>query len=226
MEGWMKIVYVDFDGTLVRSNSFHYLYYCLRQKLTESRSSSALFWYLVCWLGLPFFILLHKCSDALRDRVTYWFYRGMQRAEIRSYAGKYFREHQAIAYKNTVHYLKVKKLEGYAIVIVSGSIQEIVSEAAKELGLAAVIDHYLAARLEYEDEIATGLICGEPMVRAEKVQAIRCFEQNLNVSERICISDSLSDLPMLELTQTAIVVNPNSKLKRHAERRRWLVWEA
>lgn len=220
----MRLVYVDFDGTLVSSNSFQYIYFCLLHKFKESRSLVSLFQLAAFLLGIPILLLIHLSSAKLRDRVSYYFYKGLSHKEIAAYAEKFFRERQHVTYQKIVNYLQQCKAEGYKIVVVSGSIAEVVKSACKVLGLKQTIDAYITARLEFLDDKASGRLTDGPMVEEEKVKAIRRYEKGWQIRERISISDSYSDLPMLELANKQVLVNPSNKLKRYALEKQWNYW--
>jgi phosphoserine phosphatase len=92
---------------------------------------------------------------------------------------------------------------------------------ARELG----IPHVVATHLEVEDGCFTGRVM-TPMgygqgkvVLAERLAA----EQGFSLDDATFYSDSFTDLPLLERVRTPVVVNPDRRLRRIAERRRWRV---
>jgi len=46
---------------------------------------------------------------------------------------------------------------------------------------------------------------------------------HIDLAHSYFYSDSYNDLPMLERVGTAVAVNPDSRLRRHARRRGWSV---
>jgi HAD superfamily phosphoserine phosphatase-like hydrolase len=219
----MKIVYVDFDGTLVRSNSFQYLYFNLWHTWTTSRTIRTLATFMACALAYPLLVMAHYTDSRLRDRLTYFFYWGLSQKDLEEAAEVYFQKRQVLI-PQTKAFLQEKKQAGYSIVIISGSIREVVVQASQQLDLADVVDHVITARLVYKGQVANGRMMHPPMVEEEKVRAIHAFEKGLNVQDRICVSDSWSDRPMLDLGRHSVVINPDSKLKIHAVNKNWDIW--
>ena len=111
--------------------------------------------------------------------------------------------------------------EGDIVAIVTGSTPYAALPLARELG----IPHVVATHLEVEDGCFTGRVM-TPMgygqgkvVLAERLAA----EQGFSLDDATFYSDSFTDLPLLERVRTPVVVNPDRRLRRIAERRRWRV---
>jgi len=110
---------------------------------------------------------------------------------------------------------------GHETYIISASPIEIVQPLAHALDMTAGI----GTRGEVVDGIYTGKLDG-PFCYAEgKAEAIRsiAFERNIDLSASYSYSDSVSDLPMMELTGHAIAVNPDSEMRRSAQERGWTI---
>jgi HAD superfamily phosphoserine phosphatase-like hydrolase len=60
------------------------------------------------------------------------------------------------------------------------------------------------------DKRCLGTIRGKDCIENEKVRRIKAAFNNCNFNESISFSDSISDLPMLQLTGTAVVVSHNN----------------
>jgi HAD superfamily hydrolase (TIGR01490 family) len=110
---------------------------------------------------------------------------------------------------------------GDLIVLATGSTQY----AARPVAHGVGIEHVLSSRLEVG---ASGTFTGKP--------AALCFGQHkVTLAERWAAehgvdlrassfySDSFNDLPMLERVGTAIAINPDARLRRHARKRGWAV---
>jgi HAD superfamily hydrolase (TIGR01490 family) len=112
------------------------------------------------------------------------------------------------------------KLCGRDVVIVSASGEEVVAPIARALGAT----HAMATRMVVEDGKYTGEISfycyGEG-----KAQAIRELAAREGYALEHCYaySDSVTDLPMLELVGHPAVVNPDRNLRRDALSRGWPV---
>ncbi len=98
--------------------------------------------------------------------------------------------------------------------------------AAGPLARRLAIDHVVSTVFELDaDRRFTGravypLCLGEGKVeRAEGLAR----EHGFRLDEAVFYSDSVSDLPLLERVAEPVVVNPDPRLRRVAERRRWRI---
>jgi HAD superfamily phosphoserine phosphatase-like hydrolase len=221
----MKIVYVDFDETLVTSNSFHYLYAIRRRVISIEPKAAMFFWFMLMMVLAPLLILSHFISGSLRDQLSYFFYRGLSEAMIRKLAADYFTENSQLLRRPLVEWLRERKREGYQILIVSGSVTQVVEAAIQAYQLEELVDHVLTTRLVFARGKAQGCIQGLPLVGRQKVNVVRAFEGTSRVTQRLVVTDSMSDRPLLEFATEAVVVNPKARLRRYALARNWRVWE-
>lgn len=87
------------------------------------------------------------------------------------------------------------------------------------------IDHVVCTEFEVKDGVFTGrpeapLCLGEgKVVRAERLAKSLDFK----LEDAIFYTDSISDLPLLERVAERVIVNPDPRLRRVAERRGWRV---
>ena len=107
---------------------------------------------------------------------------------------------------------------GDVIVLATGS----TVYAARPVAGGVGIEHVLASQLEVQGGAFTGrpsaLCFGHHKVTlAEKWAA----DNGIDLGASTFYSDSFNDLPLLERVGTAVAVNPDSRLRRHAQRRGW-----
>lgn len=114
------------------------------------------------------------------------------------------------------------KLCGRDVVIVSASGEEVVAPIARALGAT----HAMATRMVVEDGKYTGEIAfycyGEGKAEAIRQLAAR---EGYALEHCYAYSDSITDLPMLEIVGHPTVVNPDRALRRAAAERQWEVRE-
>lgn len=116
--------------------------------------------------------------------------------------------------------LKRHQADGHKVVIVSASGNEIVGPISEILGA----DDFIATELEIFNGKYTGAITfyayGE-----NKVTAISAFatKHNIDLNASYAYSDSITDLPMLEVVGHPVVVNPDVALNEVALERSWPV---
>lgn len=107
---------------------------------------------------------------------------------------------------------------GHVVVLATGSTVYAARPVARGVG----IEHVLSSELEVEAGAFTGrpsaLCFGHHKVTlAEKWAAAH----GVDLARSYFYSDSFNDLPMLSRVGTAIAVNPDARLRRHARRQGW-----
>lgn len=118
------------------------------------------------------------------------------------------------------HAVSTHRDAGDVIVLATGATQYAALAVAQGLG----IEHTLCSRLEVDGGRFTGKLaamCFGP----HKVTLAEGFaaEHGIDLARSTFYSDSYNDLPMLERVGTAVAVNPDVRLWRHARRRGWRV---
>lgn len=111
-----------------------------------------------------------------------------------------------------------------ARVIVTATNSFVTWPIARELG----IENLIATEPEEIDGEFTGRVAGTPAFREGKVERLREWlkEHDLKwemFDEIWFYSDSLNDLPLLEIVSHPVAVDPDETLKEHALREDWLV---
>ncbi|GAB5498484.1 MAG: HAD family hydrolase [Pseudohongiellaceae bacterium] len=97
------------------------------------------------------------------------------------------------------------------------------------IAAAYQVDQLLATDLQLADGRVTGDILGIPCFQAGKVQRLQQWlaedevarREQLRLADSIFYSDSSNDLPLLEQAGTAVVVDPDERLKAAARERNW-----
>jgi HAD superfamily hydrolase (TIGR01490 family) len=112
------------------------------------------------------------------------------------------------------------RARGHVVVLATGSTIYAARPVARGIG----IDHVLSTELEVEAGKFTGrpraLCFGHHKVALAEAWADR---HGVDLAASYFYSDSYNDLPMLERVGTAIAVNPDTRLTRHARRRGWSI---
>lgn len=114
------------------------------------------------------------------------------------------------------------KARGDATYLVTAAPVELAQSLADELGMSGAIG--TVAEVD-EDGIYTGVLPGPVLHGEEKAQAVaaRARELGLDLAQSSAYSDSVNDLPILELVGHPYAVNPARALKRLADERGWPV---
>ena len=111
--------------------------------------------------------------------------------------------------------LEAAKVSGARVMLVSGTYQPILEAFAERFGFEAI-----GTPLELEGDRLTGRLAGSVNVGAIKCSSLQAQLGQLSLTR--AYGDTLSDVPMLESAQEAIVVTGNdSALERLAKQRGW-----
>jgi HAD superfamily hydrolase (TIGR01490 family) len=110
---------------------------------------------------------------------------------------------------------------GHEVYLISATPDFLAQELAASLGATAGI----GSGLEIEDGVFTGRFTGGTMHGAEKARAAEALmaEHGLEPADCYAYSDSSNDLPLLSAVGTAVAVNPDHSLARHARESGWRV---
>jgi HAD superfamily hydrolase (TIGR01490 family) len=210
--------FFDMDRTLVRANtgSLYIRWVRARGEITRWRMFRAFTW-----------IAQYKLSildmDAVVARVTAEM-AGDSEAELAEKALDFTREHvlPAIAPK-ALEAIARHRRDGHVVAILSSSTPYVTEPLARHLG----IEHVLCTRLVVRDGKFDGTYQRPACYGAGKVHWAEQFarERGVDLGRSFFYTDSYSDLPMLERVGEARVVNPDTRLKRHARRVGWEVDE-
>ena len=115
------------------------------------------------------------------------------------------------------------RAEGHVVAILSTSTPYVVEPLARHLG----IEHAICTRMNIADGCFDGTHKKPACYGAGKVHWAEAFakEQDVDLARSFFYTDSYTDLPMLERVGIARVINPDTRLKRHARRVGWAVDE-
>jgi HAD superfamily hydrolase (TIGR01490 family) len=149
-------------------------------------------------------------------------FRGQSEAALETEAKAWFEEMVAqTIYPEAEEIVRKHKADGHVVAIVSGATKFVVRPLAQRLG----IEHLLYTRLETEGGSFTGRVI-EPICFEEgKIYWLQQFieEHGIDLAKSWFYTDSITDLPLLDLVGHPVATNPDPLLYRAAVRRRWPV---
>ena len=205
--------FFDMDNTLLRVDSgmswVRFLY--RRGELPPRMVAKALYWQALYKLAV-------LDMDAVFTRLVEDL-RGDSEAEMIAKCEIWYRDHVApevapLARAAVEHH----RTQGHVVVLATGSTLYAARPVARGVG----IDHVLSTELEVADGKFTGrpraLCFGRHKVALAESWAAR---NGIDLGASYFYSDSYNDVPLLERVGTAIAVNPDARLRRHARRRGW-----
>ncbi len=116
----------------------------------------------------------------------------------------------------------VLQFKNELIAIVTATNSFITGPIAREFG----IEHLIATELEEQGGEFTGRSVGAPSFKNGKVVRVNAWLNDMGLSfnefeETLFFSDSINDLPLLEIVQKPVAVNPDAKLLAYATTNKW-----
>lgn len=134
---------------------------------------------------------------------------------VRAASGSAIKPH---CYLDALDAIALHRASGHAIVIASASPQPLVEPLSELLGA----DFILATQVEVADGKLTGEVdnFNHGKLKAAAVQRL-AQKQGWHLAQCWAYSDSLSDLPLLELVGHPVTVNPDRALRAIARERGW-----
>lgn len=205
----------DMDNTLLRVDTgmswTKFLY--RRGELPRSMLAKAMYWatlYKLAVLDMET-VFTRLCLDL----------EGDLEAEMIAKCDIWYREHIAphVAPAARVA-IEHHRQAGHTIVLATGS----TAYAARPVARGVGIEHVLSSELE----VVAGAFTGRPRALCFGKHKVALAEQwaksqGIDLARSFFYSDSYNDLPMLARVGTAIAVNPDARLRRHARKNGWAI---
>lgn len=208
--------FFDIDGTLVSVNTAPlYARYMRRHGRARRRDLLQTAYYL-----LQYRLNLLDIDRAL-ERASR-FIVGQEEAEIRAFCERWYREMvRDYLVPEMVELVARHRRDGHVVALLSSSTNYLAEPLANELG----VEHLLVTRLEVVDGRFTGRPISPVCYGAGKVHFATAFatERGIDLGRSFFYTDSVTDLPVLELIGHPRIVNPDRLLRREARRRGWQI---
>ena len=208
--------FFDMDKTIIAENSGS-LYMKYRYQRGEIGT-----WELVKGLGAYLQYKVGVLDISAWSKEMMLQFRGQSEADLAAEARTWFDDMVAeTIYPEAAELVRHHLASGHLVVIVSGSTRFVVEPLAERLG----VEHILYTRLEVEEGLFTGRVV-EPLCFEEgKIYWLQQFieEHRVELAKSYFYTDSVTDLPLLDLVGHPVVTNPDPLLYRTARRRHWPV---
>lgn len=211
--------FFDLDGTILRGNIVRYYAHLRMQDLRQPWKA---LWATQFLCKIPLYIVMDRFSRRWFTKTFYRNYRAIDPIELKRRREILYREFlRPRLFPAAVEKIRWHQRSRHEIVLVTGSIKEIVAPLATHLG----VNEVLACRLEERNDAFTGELETGPMTDLQKVRAVRrhCRRRGISLDRCYAYADSLDDIPMLEQVGHPFVINPGWKLRHLAERKGWRV---
>ncbi|MDP1807700.1 MAG: HAD-IB family hydrolase, partial [Acidimicrobiales bacterium] len=151
------------------------------------------------------------------------FVAGKHRPELRALAREIADERIVpLVYPDLAEIIEAHRAEGALTFVTTAAPAELAEIVAEGLGMTGGLGTTAEVDAEerYSGRLAGTVLQGEAKAGAVVLHAAYA---GIDLSASVAYSDSINDLPLLELVGYAEVVNPDRQLRRVAERRGWKV---
>lgn len=213
----LAAAFYDMDGTLVSTNLVHSYMFTAWNEPSIARTLHKT----VAGLAkIPAFFAVDTISRVAFNEMLFAGYKGEYKDRLLEFAEEHFEQVlKPNIFPGAYELVETAKKKGLRQVIVSGSLDFMVTPLARHLG----IDDIITNRLEFRKEVATGELVKPILAGANKARFIQEYAQkwNIDLLESYGFSDSYSDYPMLAIMGHPAVINPDWKLRRSAREFNW-----
>jgi len=213
-----EIAFFDVDHTISRrATALAFILICMRRGYIK-------WWYL---LGAPVLFIFYRLFNLKMD-FLYEFSLpklfGVTRVEFENIAREAFERYiKKNLYPGAVKEIELLSSQGIRVILATSTPFEAVYPLAQYCGISA--SNIVATQFAYTDGIFDGKLIGVPVYSRYKCSIIKSFVQKGGSDVQRCsfYSDSVHDLPLLELVGYPVAANPDFRLRRIAEKRGWAI---
>ncbi|MBO5619571.1 MAG: HAD-IB family hydrolase [Paludibacteraceae bacterium] len=206
-----RLVIFDFCGTLIRfQTADRYVSFCLRNA-PQSKSTRLRQFLVRTMEKLKLFKIYNRINKAnnWHKRMILWQLKGLDYSTCDQLAQKYFEQEllpNEIA--PAVQQMQAHITDGDRVCLLSGGYDIYIRHFAAHYG----IQEYVSSRIEFQNGLCTGKMQGLDCMRGNKLVFFR--ELRKKGEHTIFYTDSISDIPLLEIVDEQIIVS-------HAAPQKW-----
>jgi HAD superfamily hydrolase (TIGR01490 family) len=215
------VAFFDVDNTLLRGASMYHMAKAARRAhIIKAREIIKFGWHQATFL---FIGENNRQLGSIKNRAVQ-IIGGHTEAELRAIADEIFeRDIEHRLWPETVGLAREHLAKGHQVWLISATPRIVGSVIAERLGLTGA----LGTEFVTEDGVFEGSFEGEVLHGEAKAVAARDLATRLgaNLADCWAYSDSRNDIPLLSLVGHRVVVNPDSRLARHAKRLGWPILE-
>jgi HAD superfamily hydrolase (TIGR01490 family) len=212
------IAFFDVDHTISRrATALAFVLVCMRRGYIK-------IWYL---LGTPFIYLLYRLFSLKMDFLYEYSLPklyGVTREEFDDIAREAYEKYlKKKLYPGALREIEDLRSRGVRVILATSTPFEAVYPLALDCGFSAA--DVVSTQFAYTDGVFDGKLIGVPVFSRYKGSIIRDFVERSGVDLQQCsfYSDSVHDLPLLELVGRPVAANPDIRLRRIARKRGWTI---
>ena len=214
--------FFDVDNTLMQGASiFHLARGLYRRRFFTSREIAS-----AAWKQAKFRVVGSEDPDHVADAQAsaLAFIEGHTVLELEQLGEEIFDEAMASRiWPGTRALAQLHLDQGQRVWLVTAAPVEIAGIIARRLGLTGA----LGTVAEHVDGVYTGRLVGTMLHGPAKADAVAALaeQEGLDLARCSAYSDSANDLPMLSMVGHACAINPDARLRAHARREGWRIYD-
>jgi HAD superfamily hydrolase (TIGR01490 family) len=212
------IAFFDVDHTISRrATALAFVLVCMRRGYIK-------IWYL---LGTPFIYFLYRLFSLKMDFLYEYSLPklyGVTREEFDDIARDAYEKYlKKKLYPGALREIEDLRSRGVRVILATSTPFEAVYPLALDCGFSAA--DVVSTQFAYTDGVFDGKLIGVPVFSRYKGSIIRDFVERGGIDLQQCsfYSDSVHDLPLLELVGRPVAANPDIRLRRIARKRGWTI---
>lgn len=213
-----QIAFFDVDHTISRhATSLWFILMCMKRHFI-----SRLYLLLV-----PFLYVLYRFFKLGIETI----YRhslpriaGISHETVQTLAREAFEAYLADGiYPGAVREIAELRKQGVRVILATSSPFEVVYPLAQYLQLSA--SDIIATQFDYVNGVFNGRLVGSPVYSRTKCSIVREYAARSGVDLQFCsfYSDSVHDLPLLDIVGRPVAVHPDTRLRYIAKKRGWTI---
>lgn len=209
-----KFALFDIDGTLYRWQLFHTLVEKLADlRVLEGRVSLDDAWH--AWRGNR--ASFEEYEQSLINDVLFRNLPNLKTDIFEAACVAVVESTSDKVHRYTLKLLNDLKADGYKIIAISGSQQELIGRFCDKYGF----DIAIGALYERKDDLFTGKVIRNTYGRKAEILKELVKEHGLSWKDSLAIGDTKSDIEVLELVEKPIAFNPSEELLLAAKANAW-----
>jgi HAD superfamily hydrolase (TIGR01490 family) len=217
MDGlYSNVAFFDLDKTLTGTNSGYALVRMAYDKKLLRRKDLP---------GLLVMLVLYKAGIRPADSIITALgekLKGTDIIEFEDMAGQAVSNYLLRSvFPAAMEELSIHRNQNVCTVILSSAVDGICDPVARHL----LVDSVICTIMEKKNGKLTGSPAGNYCYGKEKSLKLReyCLENGFDPGKAFCYADSFSDLEALQSVGNPVCINPDRRLRRHAEKNGWQV---
>lgn len=208
----------DIDGTLIRWQ----LYHAIADELAKEGHISAETYDLIRETRMAWKRRTGETSfKNYETQVVLAYEKALEKLSVSQFkkaVDEVFNEYKDQVYTYTRQLIKELKSQDYFLLAISGSQTEIISKVSDYYGF----NDHVGTIYEYKGQRFTGKKIIASFDKSKTLKSL-ATKHNLGFQGSIAVGDSSSDSSMMDLVETPIAFNPESKLFGYAEKKGWKI---